>query len=68
VSNIGSLQHSQGRQHLTQQIPDDLLALGLPPQGPPPGTGLHHGDPLQYEFVIVFYSTMSVQWCDEMTT
>jgi len=31
VSDVGSLQDSQGRQHLTQQIPDDLLAFGLPP-------------------------------------
>ena len=51
VSDVGTLQDSQGRQHLMQQIPDDLVALGLLPQGPPPGTGLHHGDPLQYELL-----------------
>ncbi|KAA6420648.1 MAG: hypothetical protein FRX49_09440 [Trebouxia sp. A1-2] len=49
VGDVGSLQQSQGRQHLTQEIPDDLLALGLLPQRPPPGTGLHHRGPLQYE-------------------
>ena len=51
VSDVGSLQDSQGSQHLKQQIPDDLLSLGLLPQGPPPGTGLHHRDPLQCDFV-----------------
>ena len=46
MSNVGLLQDSQGRQQLAQQIPDDLITIGLFPKGPPPGTGLHHGDPL----------------------
>lgn len=41
VRDVGSLQHSQGRQHLAQQVPDEVLTLGPPPEGPPPGAGLH---------------------------
>lgn len=46
MGDVGLLQHSQGSQHLMQQVPDDMFSLGLLPEGPPPGAGLHDWHPL----------------------
>ena len=46
MGDVGLLQDGQGSQHLMQQVPNHLLSLGLLPEGPPPGTGLHDWHPL----------------------